>query len=268
MMRSARRVAEHVLFWGLAALIAGGSHAATIWHFAKSNSEEVAGPPPAAFVIELAPLPVARADIPVALPPGPDQVEASAAPPGDIKPEAEQDRKIDEPKPEKDQQEVELPPAPEHEQVEVPLPAPKAEPEKSPPPAPPVQAAASATTATQAVSDQIGEKAAAPQNAAPNQTASESTQSWAGRLSLALEKAKRYPTSSRTRREQGTVQVQFTIDRSGKILSSRVLKSSGHSDLDAEALAILQRAQPLPAPPVNMPGNEVALTLPIQFRIR
>ena len=62
--------------------------------------------------------------------------------------------------------------------------------------------------------------------------------------------------------------VEFTIDRSGKVVASRVLRRSGSSFLDQEAIAVLQRASPLPSPPEEITGELLPLTLPIQFRIK
>ena len=67
---------------------------------------------------------------------------------------------------------------------------------------------------------------------------------------------------------KATSAVQFTIDRMGSLIASRVVRSSGSSALDEEALAVLQRASPLPAPPAQVAGATFDLTLPIQFRIR
>jgi protein TonB len=49
------------------------------------------------------------------------------------------------------------------------------------------------------------------------------------------------------------------VNAKGHILSQRILRSSGHPALDNEALAMLQRAQPLPAfpPEFTQPTMEV-----------
>jgi protein TonB len=51
-------------------------------------------------------------------------------------------------------------------------------------------------------------------------------------------------------------------------VASRVLRHSGSTLLDEEAMAVLQRASPLPGPPAEMTGELFPLTLPIQFRIK
>ena len=83
-----------------------------------------------------------------------------------------------------------------------------------------------------------------------------------------LDRFKRYPEIARARGNQGEVTVQFTIDRTGHVVAARVVHSSGSSALDEEALAVLKRADPLPAAPAPIAGMTFDLTLPIQFRIR
>ena len=48
------------------------------------------------------------------------------------------------------------------------------------------------------------------------------------------------------------VSLAFTIDRKGNVVSSRIEKTSGSTVLDAEALAMVKRAAPLPAPPPDV----------------
>ena len=92
--------------------------------------------------------------------------------------------------------------------------------------------------------------------------------SWQKALVSHLNRFKRYPDAARARGSQGSVLVEFTIDRSGNVVASRVLRHSGSSLLDEEAIAVLQRASPLPRPPADITGELFPLTLPIQFRIK
>jgi periplasmic protein TonB len=64
----------------------------------------------------------------------------------------------------------------------------------------------------------------------------------------------------------GTTTVAFKIDRSGKVLSSQVVASSGNKALDAEALALTQRASPVPAPPADIAGSTLYLKVPVRFK--
>jgi protein TonB len=88
---------------------------------------------------------------------------------------------------------------------------------------------------------------------------------WISALTKRLQLFKRYPSEARERGEVGSVQVTFTVDRTGRVLSSSVTRSSGHPALDREALALLARAQPLPVFSSTMTDTELELTIPISF---
>ena len=57
----------------------------------------------------------------------------------------------------------------------------------------------------------------------------------------------------------------FSVDRSGRVLTRRVVQSSGHPDLSQEVMEMVMRAQPLPAFPPSMTQSELDLTVPISF---
>ncbi len=88
------------------------------------------------------------------------------------------------------------------------------------------------------------------------------------RLLTHLEQQKRYPRSAQMRREQGVVYLRFTMDRTGRLLSARIERSSGHADLDEEVLALIKRAEPLPPFPASMPQAQLELVAPFQFFLR
>jgi protein TonB len=92
--------------------------------------------------------------------------------------------------------------------------------------------------------------------------------SWRDRLVAHLQRHKRYPSSAQSRREEGVVLLGFSMDRSGRVIARRIARSSGHSDLDAEAMSMIQRAQPLPAFPATMSQARLDLTVPIRFSLR
>ncbi len=58
--------------------------------------------------------------------------------------------------------------------------------------------------------------------------------------------------------QQGTARVSFALDRKGMVANARVIESSGSSALDEEAVALLKRAEPFPAPPANFPGDSLS----------
>jgi len=91
--------------------------------------------------------------------------------------------------------------------------------------------------------------------------------SWQTLLLKHLQRFKNYPSSAREHKAEGEALLAFTMDRNGHVLSRRIVRSSGHSDLDAEALAMVERAQPLPAFPVSMTEAQLDLTVPIFFAL-
>ena len=91
---------------------------------------------------------------------------------------------------------------------------------------------------------------------------------WQSSLVAHINRHKRYPAEARAHKVEGIVSIEFTLDRSGQILSSRVIHSSGSPILDEEAVALLRRAAPLPSPPQEVPPEGVRLALPIHFRMR
>jgi protein TonB len=90
---------------------------------------------------------------------------------------------------------------------------------------------------------------------------------WRDLVAARLQQNKRYPREAEARRETGVVTLNFSVDRRGKVLSSRIVKSSGHSSLDEEVQAMLRRAEPLPAFGPAMTQSAIQLTVPIQFSL-
>ena len=62
--------------------------------------------------------------------------------------------------------------------------------------------------------------------------------------------------------------LSFTVGRGGQVLRASLSRSSGHAELDAETLAMIRRAQPLPAFPPEMAQSSLSFTVPIRFAIR
>ncbi len=62
----------------------------------------------------------------------------------------------------------------------------------------------------------------------------------------------------------GTARVSFTVDRGGNVMGVRLASSSGDSALDQAAIAMVERANPVPAPPSDM-GNRIPLSVPVHF---
>lgn len=104
------------------------------------------------------------------------------------------------------------------------------------------------------------------QGITPSQRRSRNT--WEKRLVVHLDKHKRYPEAARASKAAGEVVVEFVMDRAGVVQSHRIVRGSGHAALDAEAVALLVRAAPLPLPPVDVHGENFHLVVPIRYRLK
>lgn len=91
---------------------------------------------------------------------------------------------------------------------------------------------------------------------------------WHQTIASHLNRFKRYPADARGQAARGEVLVQFTTDRGGRVLSTSVARTSGSDLLDAEAIAMLWRAAPLPLPTTDIPGQTFTLTVPVVYRQR
>lgn len=130
------------------------------------------------------------------------------------------------------------------------------------------QAAASSAAPKSVEAQNADRPAAASESTTTRRTPSISPQRWQSQVIAHLNRMKRYPADARRRREEGVPQLQFSIDRSGRVLSARIVRSSGFPSLDQAALDMINRASPLPAPPASMPDSRITLTVPVNFNLR
>ena len=90
---------------------------------------------------------------------------------------------------------------------------------------------------------------------------------YAGQISAWLNRNKQYPRQARQRRHQGLVTIRFTVDRDGRVLSSNIVRSSGHTTLDDEVRALMRRGR-MPRMPAAMKQAQITMTVPIRFQLR
>ena len=102
---------------------------------------------------------------------------------------------------------------------------------------------------------------------APQKSAGETRDSYLGRVLAQLNRFKQYPRSARQAHIEGVVMLHFVMDADGRVQSFEIAKSSGRPVLDAEALALILRAQPLPALPVDFPTRILDAIVPIEFSL-
>jgi protein TonB len=223
------------LRWATCFAVVAAAHAAVAVSLLQSHaaSDFEAGAP--VVMLELPEIPAAPSQPPSDLAPGPPEEQTEATPP---------------PKEET---------KPPEQEAELALPVPE-----PPKPQPPVEQ----RDAMALPSAELPPAAAAPPTAGAAVQTPATFIRWQSALAAHLERFKRYPTTARSRGEQGTAKVAFTIDHEGHLLSSHILQSSGSSTLDEETLAMLARAQPMPKPPANAPDSALSFVVPVRFNIR
>jgi len=107
----------------------------------------------------------------------------------------------------------------------------------------------------------------APRTTAPPEAAQAARANYMGLLSAHLQRFKQYPPAARAAGEQGVATLSFTVSRNGRVSDGRIVKSSGSAKLDAETLAMLRRAQPLPSFPPEMTQSALSFAAPIRFSL-
>ena len=244
----------HGLRWAVALGVALFAHLAALG-LAMWQRAPVEPPPPAlaaqAVMVELAPAPAAPAAPPSPLPPGPPQRERTPAAP---RPPAARPAE-----PVQDDAPPQSPPPARSVQQD-----PAAE--RAPAAMAAVAAAAAADTAPPSVPSPRAERPVAPQ-ALSGAAATQAAASWQAQLLGHLERSKRYPRPAQRRRQEGVAQVRFSVDRTGKVSGAAIATTSGYPVLDAETLATVRRASPLPPPPDAIAGDPVEVVVPVEFFI-
>jgi periplasmic protein TonB len=235
--------------WLMAAAFVTAAHGGLVLWLMNKHDANLAGTPPAAIMIELAPVDVAPpTETPSETTPGPQMTQAD---PEEVEPP--QTMAV-----------PELPPVPKPAVVLMTPPKPKPKPKKivketakpvakrmREPPAPRTSAPRAATAS---------KAAASPASNATEAAAFRSA--W----SAAMGWDRHYPEAARARGEQGTVRLALTIGRSGHVMSAHIVGSSGSSTLDHAALEMARNATGRPLPPEM--GSSVSLIVPVRYSIR
>lgn len=137
--------------------------------------------------------------------------------------------------------------------------------------APPRPAAAAAPAATAMAVKAMTATAAKPPAGSASadsiQAHAGSSTSYAARVRAWLESNKTYPKAARMRKQQGVARLVFVIDRAGHVLDCRLVTPSGHALLDQEAMAMVVRSDPFPAPPHTVKGDRIELDAPVEFSL-
>ena len=208
--------------------------------------------------VDLAPAPAAQRIQTEDLPPGPEMQDAEAPP---LEP------------PKNEAIEEQLPPAPPQPEPVVAAP-PKVEPKPEPTPVKPQPVREQVKRpikkrlvdqSTTAKADRIAPEAPSPSSGV---SAAAAAGSYRSMLVAHLQRFKRWPSGAEARGERGTAFVNFTVSRNGHVTGARLAKSSGFASLDQEAMAWMQRAQPLPSFPAEMREPSMNFSVPLNWAAR
>ncbi len=278
-----------LLRWGGAGFCVVMAHAMAAFAVLYWPQQTVAaGEPPAAVMIELAPIPAAP-DVPEQqLAVGPQSVMSDTSSPSEQKDDPVEKVEPEQPEPapseakvepveEQVKSEIETAELPQIDTAEAVLEAskqPEAPPEKvedEKPPEPPKkverkkqkpqdksQKAAQVTAAPKPINAQTAKTNAAPSSGV---SSSMSIATWRGTVMAHINRQKRSPGGPR-----GTASVGFKIDRGGRVISAWLIRSSGNAGLDKETVALVRRASPVPPPPANVKGGSILLSGSLRVR--
>jgi len=86
-------------------------------------------------------------------------------------------------------------------------------------------------------------------------------------LATWLDHAKYYPSAVRRRGLQGSGSLRVRIDRRGRVLSLSVSRALPHPILDEIAQDWVHRAEPFPAIPPSIKGENFEFLVPVSFRL-
>lgn len=123
-------------------------------------------------------------------------------------------------------------------------------------------------TPPQTIQVQVAPKVAPPPAPPAPTMSGETRQSYLARLLSYLNRYKRYPPEARSAHVTGVVLLHFVMDKNGHVTVAEINRSSGKAVLDAEALALMQRADPLPPIPADFGKETIDAIVPIEFSLR
>ncbi len=229
--------------WSVCFALALGFHvagAAALLARWNDDGDLVANAP--VVMIELAPLSVSPNITPTDAPP--DNVLSKEAEP--------------EPEPPKPTEKIEIPPAPQ------------AALEMMPPPKPPEKKVEKKPREKHASVNRAPspaeQKAERPEAPPPGALGRSMRANWISQISSQLQRHKRAPPDAPD--ASGTATLAFSVDGNGGVHNAHIARSSGSGPIDRETLLLIQRAQPMPPPPPEVPTSERTFQVPIRYNTR
>lgn len=107
-----------------------------------------------------------------------------------------------------------------------------------------------------------------PQPVGPSQADLDAARKgYADRLARAIAQHKQYPRVAQMRGWQGETIVDLKLDSNGGVLGTRIERSSGFEVLDKQALEMVKKAAPFPAPPEILKSDVFNIQVPVSFKL-
>lgn len=92
--------------------------------------------------------------------------------------------------------------------------------------------------------------------------------SWKRQIAMVIAKKQVYPRSALMREIEGSAKVKVTVDASGKIVNYEIVEPTGEAVLDREIPRLIERIDPLPAPPADANADELTFIIPLAWRLQ
>jgi TonB family protein len=108
---------------------------------------------------------------------------------------------------------------------------------------------------------------AAPVIAASTQTLAAANETYRARVARHLAKFKRYPLGMHRGTTGGRVIISFSLGSDGRVLEASVIQPSHVPAINAEAIAMLYRAQPFPVLP-RIERPPISFVIPVTYRLK
>jgi protein TonB len=99
--------------------------------------------------------------------------------------------------------------------------------------------------------------------AAPCWAQSKATNDWRQKISSQLQSHIHFPAEACGK--NGEARVAFTLDRTGKLISSKLVSGTGFRVLDEAAVEILKSAQPFPQAPPEVADGDLNFVISLIF---
>jgi protein TonB len=262
---------REVARWSVAAMAIASLHAAAIviamiWFKAAPSEEGVTLP---AILVDMAPATSAPQTMPLDVAPGPVMQQADASPPEPVQQEVVEETIAPTPPQEKPEvaapteQKKEAPARPEPAKI---VPVEKQPIEKPKVVRPDAKRRSDAVPAPRTTAPPRAEREAPLASAMSAGATASAIASYNQRVRAHLMRFHQYPSAGGGQR--GVVRLNFTLGRSGQLLSSRLGGSSGVVAFDAQAMAMVRQAQPFPPFPAELTSGSMSFTIPVEFTVR